>query len=255
MLNLGRLKWIMDADDSRFNRKMGKAERRIRTLKRTAVAAVAGMGGAAAVTGAAGTASQLAKTARGTGLKVGTLQEMYYAGERAGIGKEDMRSSLTKFTRRMGYMREGKGTMAQYLKTADPQLMKRMQGAGVDQGIGMFAGAYQKMGASQRAAFAHAAGFGGGIQVASLFGGGNEQLSRTRQQGRRRRSMYTGAEARGAEVFEDTWSDIKGLPMSVASRAATNVGGAATSALQAGLEAVLDIRDWMQNSGGGSVGP
>ncbi len=261
MLNLGRLKWIMDADDSRFNRKMGKAERRIRTLKRTAVAAVAGMGGGAAAGKALGGYDELAKTSRGTGIGVQSLQEIYFAGGRAGIGREEMRGNLERYTRRLGLLKKGRGALAEHLKKADPGLMKRLKGAGAEQGLGMLADASAALDPEERVALMQMAGMGGGLKAVSLFGGGKRGYRNLRKMGRGTMFSATEAEARSAERTTDVWGDVGTAVGSGASKVLNytmshGLGGAMTDGADTLLSVLREIRDQGSTNGaGGSVGP
>ena len=122
MADVGRLRWILQADTRQFENAMQRTTFALRRLGRTA-ATILGVGGIGrGITSVLGTVDAMAKLAANAGLSVEALQRLRFAAEEAGIPTAQFEDSLLAFNRRLGELQVGGGPLLQFLRRFDAQL-------------------------------------------------------------------------------------------------------------------------------------
>lgn len=107
MPDLGKLRWVMDVDTTRFDGKLRSVRRALMGVG----SVMAGIGAGRMLTTAAQRAEQLVQGAKATGADTRWLQEMEFAGGQAGMAPGETISGLIEFSRALAELRGGRGPL------------------------------------------------------------------------------------------------------------------------------------------------
>jgi len=238
MPDLGKLRYVIEADDRRFNSTMNRVQRRLTSLRGLAASAIGGAGvaGAAGV-GAASSLDTLAKTARASGVSPGFLEGLRFAGTRqAGIGASTVDSNLLQFTKRLGRLQgaEPQGELFEVLKKQNRRgLFERLRAApNPEVALGIMADAIGSADPAKASALSDAAAFSG--RGALLFQGGRAGL---RGAMARLPNPATDEQTRQAEAFEDARAELSAFG-----------SGAARDAGAYFLPQMTQLLEWMNEA-------
>ena len=81
-------------------------------------------------------ADEIAKTADRIGITTDALQEYRFAADLAGVSQANLDSALEAFSKRLGELRAGTGTLTTFLGKFDAQLLQQVRSAGsVDEAL------------------------------------------------------------------------------------------------------------------------
>lgn len=149
----------------------------------------------------------LAKQADRIGVSVEALQELRFAGERAGISFEQVDAGLIRFSKTLGELRAQTGTLFTLLNKTDPDLLNQLLGADtLDQGLDIILKKLPEIGTvMERNALASAAF---GRQSGSAFGAAAESINPLRLKLRDIGAILSEELARKAEVVADKLTDL-----------------------------------------------
>lgn len=206
-----RLKWILDADASRFQKGMARARKALSALK-TGFLVAAGAGGAVAafVKSALNTADALGKTSRAVGLSVESLQELQFAAERSGVSQGQLNSAMQSFSNRVGQARLGLGALNSHLKKYDKRLLLSINSSNSQsEALDLIAEAVKKAGTeTDRTAIITAAFGRANAGMVEILRNGKEGLDAFRQAARDNTTILSKEMTDGAERANDAISDL-----------------------------------------------
>lgn len=235
---LGRLRRAQE----RWNRAAG-ASRRVgstfsamtsdigRNARRLAIGV--GLAGGA-IFGLASSTAQLgddvAKTADKLGIKIGALQELRYAAERAGVSTSSFDQSLEKMQKNLGEASTGTGTAKDALEELGLSA-KDLIKVSPEEALGIIADRMQGVETqAEKAALANDIFGRSGIGMLNMLRDGSRGLKDMREEARRTGYVLSEKAARDAEVFQDTLLDtqlvMKGLKNTVGAELMPVVTGA-----------------------------
>jgi hypothetical protein len=201
-----------DADD----KKIASFENSIKSLTvgLTALVGVASAATAAAfglAKGASDYGDEVAKTSRIVGLSIEDLQAYRFAFDRAGIGAEELGSSLNIFSKLLGQAQAGEGAAkdtlnelgislkkanGEYKNTGDlmPDIMDKLKGM---------------TNSAQRAKIATDLFGRSGIKMGTAFAGGSDELKELMKEAERLGGIMSTEDALNAEILNDQITDLK----------------------------------------------
>jgi hypothetical protein len=107
MPDLGKLRWVMDVDTTRFDAKLRGARRMIASVG----AGLAAVGAGRMFGAAADRAETIVQAHKATGADVRWLQEMEFAGTQSGMAPGETTAGLIQFSRNLAQLRGGKGPL------------------------------------------------------------------------------------------------------------------------------------------------
>lgn len=130
MADVGRLNYKITADATAFERGMSKAKAAVKSLAvgfgaMSAVAAGVGV----AVKKALDVADNLAKTSRAVGVSVTLLQALRHSATLAGGSTERLDAAMLRFTKRLGELKGGMGSLYSVLKKTNPEVAQMLADA------------------------------------------------------------------------------------------------------------------------------
>jgi hypothetical protein len=152
----------------------------------------------------------LVNTAKRIGFGVEAFQEFQYAAEQNGMSAQDFSKSIEGFTRRLGELKAGEGTLALFLKKTNPELMKQVIGAKSSEEA--FELMINKLGgmqdATKKAAFANYLFGKSGQRLINVADQGADGIAALRAEARAL-GVMTAQEAEDANKFGDTIASIE----------------------------------------------
>lgn len=187
-----------------------------------------------AVFGLASSTAQLgddvAKTADKLGIKIGALQELRYAAERAGVSTSSFDQSLEKMQKNLGEASTGTGTAKDALEELGLSA-KDLIKISPEEALGLIADRMQGVETqAEKAALANDIFGRSGIGMLNMLRDGSRGLRDMREEARRTGYVLSEKAARDAEVFQDTLLDtqlvMKGLKNTVGAELMPVVTGA-----------------------------
>jgi hypothetical protein len=213
MPDLGRLRWVMDVDTTRFDSSLRRARAGIRAVG----AAMAAMGAGRAISAAGERAERLVQGAGATGADIGYLQEMEFAGGQAGVAPQDMMSGLIAFSRNVALLRQGKGPLKKVGGRASRLLRQVAQAQGLQAQVETLSGGLGGLEPGLAGAVLERAGLGGpGMQ--ELLSGGPEGLAAERAKFYRYGTPMAQGEAEALKKGGDVVAAVGGGAMSYLQR-------------------------------------
>lgn len=202
-----------------------------RVLERGAV--VAGFASASAAAGVLALASryadatdETAKFARQTGFSTASLERLKFIADRQGASFQTVTGGVEAFTKRMGELRAGSGSLLKALKDTDPAFATMLAGTtDNEEAFRLFIEKVGSLPTEQAKAALAAAGVSRGAMAAiiRLSDGGEEALARLRAQADKFRAPMTQADADNAEAYKDALTNanfaLKGVSDTIGKRA------------------------------------
>ncbi len=151
----------------------------------------------------------VAKTADKMGISIGTLQELRYAGERAGVGTEGLDDSMQRMVRRIGRAAQGTGAAVKPMEQLglSAQELNRMA---PEKALGAISDALLKV-EDHGARIAILSGIFGnsGEAMVNMLRNGSDELYSLMRAGRDTGYVLSDNAARGAEDFKDALLDAQ----------------------------------------------
>lgn len=153
----------------------------------TAMVAAAGAAGLGAlVKTSLNAADKIGKVSDAIGITTDSLQEYRYAADLSGVSTQALDKSILGFSKRLGEAKAGSGSLAEYLKKANSELLAQVQASGsADKALKLV---FDAMGdtadASDRAALAAAAFGRSGVEMAVMVKNGAAGLNTMTQEAR-----------------------------------------------------------------------
>jgi hypothetical protein len=202
MAELGRLRWIMDLDTTRFESGLRRARSSIAGVG----AALAAMGAGRAIGRSVETAERLVQGSQAAGIGIVPLQELEFAGGQAGMQPGEMGASLTAFSRNLALLRQGRGPLRKIAGRRTQGILRQMAGApDTEAALGVLSGAVAGLPAGLGGALAEKAGFGS-QQAYELLAGGPGTLASERARYYQYNRPLQAPEAenlkRGGDIYE-----------------------------------------------------
>ena len=261
MPDLGKLRWVMDVDTTRFDAKLRGARATIAGVG----AGLAALGVGRRVAGVYGRAETLVQAGKTTGIGVEALQELEAAAGQSGMAPGEMLSSLTAFSRAVAQLQGGRGPLKRVPGRARGvlgQVMSAQRAGGTEAALAALSAGVAGMEPGLGGVLAEKAGFAT-PQAYELLAGGPQALAEARGQYRgmaapmtqsqaeemKRRGDIVEARARQAGAFEARLvANLTGVDVGRAQ------GGAGTSgALGQVIRYLSQIADNTRE--GGKIGP
>lgn len=217
---------VMSRGMQRLNRMAGRVKRGLfaagraavflgRAAGRVAVAGLVGIAGAAtalfySVTKLAGGMDELAKTTRALDFDIEKFQEFRFAAEQSGVAGDKFNKSVTKFSKTVGELKGGYGSMFTALKKTNPQLLRQLKNTtNTSDAFELYLKSIRETpGAMKKAALATAAFGRDGVAMVNLANNSAEELENLRAQ-MRQNGVVTAEQAAKAEAFNDSMNRLK----------------------------------------------
>ena len=184
---------------------------------------------------------EVAKTADKLGIGTAELQELRYAGERAGLSVSDIDKSLEKMQKNLGEAVTGTGAAKDALgqlglSAADLTKMKP------EEALGLIADKMQGVGTqAERAAIANDIFGRSGIGMLNMLRDGSAGLTELREDARKTGYVMSEEAARQSETFNDALLDAE-----LSAKGVKNTIGAALLPITTGL--MKQFSSWVQNN-------
>lgn len=184
---------------------------------------------------------EVAKTADKLGIGTAELQELRYAGERAGLSVSDIDKSLEKMQKNLGEAMTGTGAAKDALdqlglSAADLTKMKP------EEALGLIADKMQGVGTqAERAAIANDIFGRSGIGMLNMLRDGSAGLTQLREDARKTGYVMSEEAARQSEAFNDALLDAE-----LSAKGVKNTIGAALLPVTTGL--MKQFSSWVQNN-------
>ena len=206
--DMGKASRAVRSNSARINRSLGAVDKRFagmsRSLKRfVSVAAVVGL--SLLTKRAVESADRIGKLADAVGLSTDQLQEYRHASELSGVATEKFDRSLLQFAKRIGEGREETGTLVEFLRRNNQELLTTIlntnsTGQALDV---MFEAIANTADATDRAALATAAFGRSGVEMVNLVREGAGGLAAMREEARRLGIVLDESMVREAEKAND----------------------------------------------------
>lgn len=177
--------------------------------------------GAAAATGAvvglfsalnktADSMDVLAKTARSVNFPIEEFQEWRFVAEQSGVKTETFNKSVQKFTRSMGELKGGYGSLYTALKKSNPALLKQLKSTdNVADAFDIYLKSIGQAPSAMEKAALSAAGFGrAGIDMINMANLGADEIAKLRAE-MRENGVVTEEQANQAEAYNDMMNRVK----------------------------------------------
>lgn len=204
MPDLGRLRWVMDVDTTRFDSSLRRARAGIRAVG----AAMAAVGAGNILGAGAERATRIAQGAQATGADVKYLQEMEFAATQTGMAPGEFIQNMITFSRNVAQLREGRGPLKRIGGRASRALRDIVAAPGAEGQVQALAQAVSTLEPGMGGALLERAGFPG-AGAYELFAQGPEGLAAERARFYKYGTAMTRPEAeaikRGSDLWDAAW--------------------------------------------------
>jgi hypothetical protein len=213
--SLGKMK-LMAKATGRSLRKLGagalRVGRAMGRMAKTGFLAVAGAVTATvlAVNKVAESMDTLAKTARSINFPIEEFQEWRFVAEQSGVKTAVFDKSIQKFTRSIGEMKGGYGSLYTALNKSNKPLLAQLKNTdNVSDALNIYLKAIGQTSEATGKAALSAAGFGrAGIDMINIANESSEAIGRLREQAREN-GVVTAKQAKAAEDYNDMQNRLK----------------------------------------------
>jgi hypothetical protein len=202
------LRRLGDADvGGRFRAMTGETRRFARNVTFATTLAAGSIFGLANSTATLG--DDIAKTADIMGIGTTELQELRYAAERAGVGTDNLDSSMQRMVRRVGRAAQGGGAAAQAYEDLGLNA-RELADMRPERALGVIADRLNDVETqTDKVAYASAIFGNAGEGMLNMIKGGSGELAELRRQAQETGYVLEGASTRSAEDFKDALLDTQ----------------------------------------------
>lgn len=207
---------IMSAKGAMGMRKLDRAMSKVSSVlnkgvKYGAVAAAAAAAGLfVAINKTALSMDELAKKARAINFPIEEFQEWRFVSEQSGVSADVFDKSLEKFTKTVGELKGGYGSMLTALKKTDRPLIRQLKSTNdVSSALDLYLEAIRKTpDAAGKAALATAAFGRAGVRMINVANNSADEIGKLRQQ-MRENGVVTAEQAAKAEAYNDMMNRVR----------------------------------------------
>lgn len=233
----------VETDDSSF-KDAGNKVKKLRGILKAATVAAAGLGAAlvAGMQAFANEADQSIKHARKINLSVEALQELQFAGERAGMSANQMNTALQRLQRRTADAAKGMGPAVQAFAELglNAEQLSRME---TDQILERVIGALSKKPKQDWTRLLTALADIEGTEFAKLVESGLPALRELRKEAQKLGGVFTEEEAQRAEAYQDAMTNLKFTLSGIRNLLVVDVIPVVTSALGKATQFIAENRE------------
>lgn len=154
-----------------------------------------------------------AKSARAIGISGEALQEWTYVAERFGVEQSGLNTSLQQFSKRMGELKAGTGSMVTLLDKMNPELIEQLATTeSLDEALELYLDAIRSIDDPTRQAALATAAFGrSGLGMTNIARGSKEEIQGLKDEIRALGGIMSEEALANAEAYQDSMTKFSGV--------------------------------------------
>jgi len=176
------------------------------------------LGGALSVAGLVNTvngfargADEVSKFSRQLGLSAEAYQELRFAADRQGVSQDNFNTALSAFSKRLGELKAGTGSLHTMLEKVNPELADQLRSAtDTEEAFSLMIDSLDRLEGQENKAALAASAFGrSGMEMVRVAEAGQSGIDALRKEARRLGVVIDNDTARAAEGFVDSLTNME----------------------------------------------